>query len=67
MGQAKYNPTAIAAKNGEVPPKKKRAGKRETERMLIEMLVAKNRLMICPFNPVTTQFRIQQELLKGGY
>lgn len=35
MGQHKYNPTAIAAKNGELPPKPKKMGKREAERMLI--------------------------------
>lgn len=35
MGQHKYNPTAIAAKNGELPPKPKKMGKRETERLLM--------------------------------
>lgn len=35
MGQHKHNPTAIAAKNGEMPPKPKKMGKRERERMLI--------------------------------
>lgn len=35
MGQHKHNPTAIAAKNGELPPKPKKMGKREAERMLI--------------------------------
>lgn len=34
MGQHKHNPTAIAAKNGELPPKPKQMGKREWERML---------------------------------
>lgn len=34
MGQHKYNPTAIAAKNGELPPKPKKVGKREAERLL---------------------------------
>ena len=34
MGQAKYNPTAIAAKKGEIPPKKKPMGKRELMRHL---------------------------------
>ena len=29
MGQHKYNPTAIAAKNGELPPKSKPPSKRE--------------------------------------
>lgn len=35
MGQHKYNPTAIAAKNGELPPKPKMMGKRERERTII--------------------------------
>lgn len=35
MGQHKHNPTAIAAKNGELPPKPEKTGKREAERMLI--------------------------------
>lgn len=31
MGQHKYNPTAIAAKNGEIPPKPKPPSKMERE------------------------------------
>lgn len=34
MGEHKHNPTAIAAKNGELKPKPKGMGKRETERYL---------------------------------
>lgn len=34
MGQHKHNPTAIAAKNGELSPKPKKMGKREFERLL---------------------------------
>ena len=34
MGQHKYNPTAIAAKNGELPPKQKKTSKREREALL---------------------------------
>lgn len=34
MGQHKYNPTAIAAKNGELPPKPKKMSKRESDRLL---------------------------------
>ncbi len=34
MGQHKYNPTAIAAKNGELPPKAKPMSKREVERLI---------------------------------
>lgn len=34
MGQHKHNPTAIAAKNGELPPKPKAISKREVERLI---------------------------------
>jgi len=34
MGQHKTNPTAIAAKNGEFPPKPEKMSKRESERLL---------------------------------
>ena len=34
MGQHKHNPTAIAAKNGELPPKPPKMGKRERDRLL---------------------------------
>ena len=34
MGQHKYNPIAIAAKNGELPPKPKKPSKREREMYL---------------------------------
>lgn len=36
MGQHKTNPTAIAAKRGELPPKSKPMSKRETERLLMQ-------------------------------
>lgn len=35
MGQHKHNPKAIAAKNGELPPKPKPMGKREADRWLM--------------------------------
>ena len=35
MGQHKHNPTAIAAKNGELPPKPKKIGRREWERKIV--------------------------------
>jgi hypothetical protein len=41
MGQHKTNPTAIAAKNGELPPKKKPTGKREQERWLRAQIARK--------------------------
>lgn len=34
MGEHKHNPTAIAAKKGELPPKKKPLGKREAMRIV---------------------------------
>ena len=34
MGQAKHNPTAIAAKKGELPPKPKKMGKRDLDRWI---------------------------------
>lgn len=33
MGQHKYNPTAIKAQNGEIPPKPKKMSKRESDRL----------------------------------
>lgn len=41
MGQHKHNPTAIAAKKGELPPKPPKPGKRERDAMLhAEMIKA---------------------------
>lgn len=34
MGQHKTNPTAVAAKNGELPPKKPKMPKREQDALL---------------------------------
>ena len=34
MGEHKYNPTAIAAKNGELSPKPKKMSKRELEALM---------------------------------
>lgn len=34
MGQHKHNPTAIAAKNGELPPKPKKMPKKERDALL---------------------------------
>ena len=34
MGEHKYNQTAIAAKEGKLPPKKKKKDKREVDRVL---------------------------------
>lgn len=38
MSEHKRNPTAIAAKNGELPPKPKPMGKREAERLLMHKI-----------------------------
>ena len=34
MGQAKHNPIAILAKEGKIPPKPRKMGVRESERLL---------------------------------
>ena len=41
MGQHKYNTIAIAAKNGELPPKPKGISKRERDRLLMGMIYEK--------------------------
>ena len=41
MGQHKYNPVALAAKRGELPPKPPKPSKREAERMLYAMALKK--------------------------
>lgn len=41
MGQHKHNPTAIAAKNGELPPKPKKMSKRETDRIIYSLVETK--------------------------
>lgn len=38
MGQHKYNPTAIAAKEGKLPPKQQKKSKAELERELEGMI-----------------------------
>ncbi len=43
MGQHKHNPTAIAAKNKEIPPKEKEIPRREYEKALGEMIRRKMR------------------------
>lgn len=41
MGQHKFNPTAIAAKNGELPPKPKGMSKRDKDRLLMSAIYEK--------------------------
>lgn len=40
MGQQKYNPTTIAAANGDLPLKHEELGKRESERLLKQIICA---------------------------
>lgn len=56
MGQHKHNPTAIAAKNGELPPKPKKMGKRERERLLMREI-----------ERITGAYRIRQMIPWNGY
>ena len=44
MGQHKYNPTAIAAAKGELPPKPKKLSKRHRDRLLMRMIYEKTGL-----------------------
>ena len=44
MGEHKHNPTAIAAKNGELPPKPKKMSKREMDAMIMDMIQEKTRM-----------------------
>lgn len=38
MGQHKFNPNVQAAKNGELPPKKKKMSKRDAQRFVFKTL-----------------------------
>lgn len=53
MGQHKHNPVAIAAKNGELPPKKKPVSKRESERF---MQAKCQEMVLKPFEAVLTRY-----------
>jgi hypothetical protein len=44
MGQHKYNPNTIKAKNGELPPKKKTMSKRKREAILRKQIQDKTGL-----------------------
>lgn len=55
MGQHKTNPTAIAAKRGEIQPKPKPMSKRKAERLLLQEAARK---MISP--------QLRAALIKGG-
>ncbi len=55
MGQHKYNPTAIAFKNGEIPPKPKPPSKREREAMAYRAFqeAMHKRGLFTPFDMIT--------------
>lgn len=55
MGQHKTNPTAMAAKRGEIQPKPKPLSKRKAERLLLQEA---ERKMIPP--------QLRAALIKGG-
>ena len=55
MGQHKHNPTAIAAKNGELPPKKPKMSKRE-----------RNAILTSKIEEVTGINKINQAMLYSG-
>lgn len=60
MGQHKYNPTAIAAKNGEIPQKERtKLTKRQAERLL-RLKIAK---MLDPFDALPEGMA---EIIAGG-
>lgn len=54
MGQSKFNPTAIAAKNGELPPKPPRPSKREQERFIQGMVLEKT-----GFGPILSKLGVK--------
>lgn len=56
MGQHKTNPTAIAAKEGKIPPKPKKKGKREVER---EMLAKCQEIIYKPL--IEAQMKLKEE------
>lgn len=67
MGQHKYNPTAIAAKNGELPPKPKKMSKRQREAILMTRIMNMH-----PFNSLYPILResmpnCKERYTKGGY
>ena len=60
MGQHKYNPTAIAAKNGELPPKERpKPLKRHEERAMRRAIVK----MVDPFDVLPDGMA---EIIAGG-
>ena len=62
MGQHKYNPTAIAAAKGELPPKPKKMSKRESERLLYAKCAE---ILYKPL--VDAYVKMQEEQLDEGF
>lgn len=60
MGQHKHNPVAIAAAKGELPPKPKKMGKRESERLMYAKL---QEILYRPL--VKAMVRMQQDQAEG--
>lgn len=54
MGQHKYNPIAIAAKSGKLPPKPRRSSKRELERLVYAKY---SELLVNPLADVRNMFK----------
>ena len=60
MGQHKHNPVAIAAAKGELPPKPKKMGQRESERL---MYAKCQEILYRPL--VKAMVRMQQDQAEG--
>lgn len=65
MGQHHFNPTAIAAKKGELPPKPEKMGKRESERILLAEIQRKIYEPICRCYVRTTKRSYKEERENG--
>lgn len=57
MGQANHNLISIAAKKGEIPPKPRKMGKREFERLMLARMRAR----------LAEKTGISEDILKGPY
>ena len=62
MGQHKTNPTAIKAKNGEIPPKTPKMSKAERDRLLYSIC---NKIISFPFMECIEEIEIKSKNNKG--
>ena len=62
MGQHKTNPTAIKAKAGEIPPKKKPLSKRERERIIQAQIM---KMIFAPLSERCND-RLEMEVKEDG-